>query len=420
LSIFAARSCPCCGGTKLSKIGEDVTQTLDVVPRQWFVTEHVREKFSCRSCETITQPPAPFHVIARGFAGPSLLAMMLVEKYANHQPLNRQSEQYAREGIELSVSTMADHVGACTTVLMPLYALIKAHVFAAARIHGDDTTVPVLAKVRTRTGRLWTYVRDDQPFGGTDPPAAVFFYSADRGGEHPERHLAGYSGILQADAYAGFNTVYKPERKGGPIIEAACWAHARRKFFELADIASKARSKTSAVISPIAFAAVQKFDAIFMLERTINGLSPEERLVARRKDIAPPVNDLIDWMRRERTKLSRHNDVAKAMDYMLKRIEAFTRFLTDGRICLSNNAAERALRGIALGRKSWLFAGSDRGGKRAAVMFTLIQTCKLNDVDPQAWLADVLARIADHKITDLASLLPWNWAIEMERRKLAA
>jgi transposase len=402
-------ACPCCGGGRLSKIGEDVTKTLDVVPRKWFVTEHVREKFSCRSCETIMQPPAPFHAIARGFAGPSLLAMMLVEKYANHQPLNRQSEQYAREGIELSVSTMADHVGACTAELMPLYELLKAHVFAAERIHGDDTTVPVLAKVKTRTGRLWTYVRDDQPFGGAAAPAAVYFYSPDRGGEHPERHLAGYAGILQADAYAGFNTVYKPERKPGPIIEAACWAHARRKFFELADIASTARGKTKPVISPIAFEAVQKIDAIFKLERSINGSPPQERLAARRSDIAPLVNDLISWMRQERAKLSRHNDVAKAMDYMLRRIDAFTRFLEDGRICMSNNAAERVLRGIALGRKSWLFAGSDRGGERAAVMYTLIQTCKLNNVDPQAWLADVLAHIPDHKITDLAALLPWNW-----------
>jgi transposase len=344
----APTSCPCCGGTKLSKIGEDVTETLDVIPRQWFVTEHVREKFSCRSCETIAQPPAPFHAIARGFAGPSLLAMILVEKYANHQPLNRQSEQYAREGIELSVSTMADHVGACTAVLMPLYALIKAHVFAAERIHGDDTTVPVLAKGKCRTGRLWTYVRDDQPFGGAALPAAVFFYSPDRGGAHPERHLAGYSGILQADAYAGFNSVYKPDRKPGPIVEAACWAHGRRKFFELADIASKARDKTSAVISPIAFEAVQRIDTIFMAERSINGLPPEQRLAVRQKDIAPLVHDLIDWMTRERAKLSRHNDVAKAMDYMLKRIKVFTRFLDDGRICLSNNAAERALRGIAM------------------------------------------------------------------------
>ena len=402
-------SCPCCGGNKLSKIGEDVTETLDVVPRQWFVTQHVREKFSCRSCETITQPPAPFHAIARGFAGPSLLAMMLVEKYANHQPLNRQSEQYAREGIELSVSTMADHVGACAATLTPLYELIKAHVFAAERIHGDDTTVPVLAKVKTRTGRIWTYVRDDRPFGGADLPAAVFFYSPDRAGIHPERHLAGYSGILQADAYAGFNTVYKPDRKPGAITEAGCWAHARRKFFELADIASKARNQKPTAISPIAFEAVRKFDAIFMLERSINGSSPDARVAARRKDVAPLVDDLIDWMKRERAKLSRHNEVAKAMDYMLRRIDVFTRFLEDGRICLSNNAAERELRGIALGRKSWLFAGSDRGGERAAVMLTLIHTAKLNDVDPQAWLADVLARIADHNIHSLDQLLPWNW-----------
>jgi hypothetical protein len=378
----------------------------------------VREKFSCRSCETITQPPAPFHTIARGFAGPSLLAMILVGKYANHQPLNRQSEQYAREGIELSVSTMADHVGACAASLMALYELIKSHVFAAERVHGDDTTVPVLAKVKTRTGRLWTYVRDDQPFGGAAAPAAVYFYSPDRGGEHPERHLAGYSGILQADAYAGFNTVYKPERKPGPIIEAACWAHARRKFFELADIAATARGKSKPVISPIAFEAVQKIDAIFMLERTINGSTLQERLAARRSDIAPLVNDLINWMKQERAKLSRHNDVAKAMDYMLKRIDAFTRFLDDGRICMSNNAAERALRGVALGRKSWLFAGSDRGGERAAVMLTLIQTAKLNNVDPQAWLADVLAHIAGHKIHNLDLLLPWNW--KLQPAKLAA
>jgi transposase len=407
----APTCCPCCGGTKLSKIGEDVTETLDVVPRQLFVTEHVREKFSCRSCEKIAQPPAPFHAIARGFAGPSLLAMILVDKYADHQPLNRQSEQLAREGVELSVSTMADHVGACAAALLPLADLIKAHVFAAQRIHGDDTTVPVLAKVRTRTGRLWTYVRDDRPFGGADPPAAVYFYSPDRAGAHTEQHLGGYSGILQADAYSGFNALYEPTRVPGPITEAACWAHARRKFFELADIASKARDKSSTVISPIAFAAVQKFDAIFALERGINGQSPGQRLAVRRRDVAPLVNELIAWMKQERAKLSRHNAVAKALDYMLKRIDAFTRFLADGRICLSNNAAERALRGIALGRKAWLFAGSDRGGERAAVMLTLIQTAKLNDVDPQAWLADVLARIADHKINDLTALLPWNWRL---------
>jgi hypothetical protein len=304
---------------------------------------------------------------------------------------------------------MADHVGACAAVLMPLHELIKAHVFAAERIHGDDTTVPVFAKIKTRTGRLWTYVRDDQPFGGRAPPAAVYFYSADRTAIHPERHLAGYSGILQADAYAGFNALYQPDRAAGPITQAACWAHSRRKFFELADVASKARNKSTAALSPMAMAAVQKIDAIFAVERSINGMSADARLAARRTDVALLVEELLAWMRNERARLSRHNEIAKAMDYMLKRIDAFTQFLNDGRICLSNNAAERALRGIALGRKAWLFAGSDRGGERAAVMFTLIQTAKLNGVDPQAWLADVLARINDHNVQRLDQLLPWNW-----------
>ena len=261
---------------------------------------------------------------------------------------------------------------------------------------------------------------DDRPFGGEAPPAAVFFYSPDRTAIHPEQHLAGYCGILQADAYAGFNALYAPDRKGGPITEAGCWAHARRKLFELADIASKARTGKPNTISPIAFEAVKKFDAIFALERAINGSSPAERVAARRKDIAPVVDDLIEWMKRERSKLSRHNEVAKAFDYMLKRIDAFTRFLDEGRICMTNNAAERELRGIALGRKSWLFAGSDRGGERAAVMLTLIQTAKLNDIDPQAWLADVLASINDHKITDLAALLPWNWRKPTPSRAEAA
>jgi len=221
----APTCCPCCGGTNLSKIGEHVTQTLDAVPWQWFVTEHVREKFSCRTCEEITEPPGPFHAIARGFAGPSLLAMILVGKYANHQPLNRQSEQYARDGIELSVSTMADHVGTCAAALLPLYELIKGHVFAAERVHSDETIVPVLAKVKIRTGHSWTYVRDDQPFARADPPAAVYFYSPDRRGERADRHLAGYSGILQADACAGLNVVFQPDREPGPITKALCWSH---------------------------------------------------------------------------------------------------------------------------------------------------------------------------------------------------
>jgi transposase len=402
-------ACTCCGSTRLAKLGEDVTETLEVMPRQWKVLQYVREKFTCRACEKISQAAAPFHVLPRGFAGPSLLAMVLFEKYGQHQPLNRQSERYRREGVDLSLSTLADQVGGCAALLRPLYDLIRTYVLAGSRVHGDDTTVPVLAKGRTTTGRAWVYVRDDRPFGGPDPPAAVFHYSRDRTGEHPERHLDGYAGILQADAYAGFNRLYAADRRPGPLVEAACWSHARRKFFVLADIAAKARGKLP-VIAPLAVEAVKRIDAIFAIERQINGLPSPERLAVRRQRVAPLVGDLHQWMRAERARLSRHADVAKAIDYMLKRWDAFTRFLEDGRICLTNNAAERELRGIALGRKSWLFAGSDRGGDRAAVFYTLIQTARLNDLDPQVWLADVLARINDHRIRDLDRLLPWNWA----------
>jgi hypothetical protein len=346
--------------------------------------------------------------------------MILFEKYGQHQPLNRQAERYAREGIDLSLSTLADQVGGCAAVLRPLYDLICAHVFAGERVHGDDTPVPVLATGRTATGRAWVYVRDDRPFAGRAPPAAVLFYSRDRTGEHPERHLRGYVGILQADAYAGFNRLYDAGRKGGPLVEAACWAHARRKFFVLADVTAKAKDGRLPVVAPLALEAVKRIDAIFDIEREINGLLAAERCAVRTERTAPLVADLEAWMRTERARLSRHAEVAKAMDYMLKRWEAFTRFLEDGRICLTNNAAERELRGIALGRKAWLFAGSDRGGERGALMYTLIQTAKLNDVDPQAWLADVLARINDHIIHRLDELLPWNWAAEAERRKVAA
>jgi transposase len=408
--IAAPTNCPCCGSTKLSKLGEDVTETLEVVPRQWKVIQTVRERFSCRQCEAITQPPAPFHVTPRGFAGPSLLAMILFGKFGQHQPLNRQSERYAREGVDLSLSTLADQVGACAAALRPLHAVIEAHVLAAERLHGDDTTVPILAKGQTETGRVWVYVRDDRPFGGKDPPAALFYASRDRTREHPERHLSGYAGILQADAFDGYNRLYLPDRKPGLIVEALCWSHARRKFFELADIAANARrGKNAPPISPIALEAVKRIDALFDIEREINGLTAEARLRARRKESAALVAGLEGWMRAERAKLSRHAAVAKAIDYMLTRWGAFARFLHDGRICLTNNAAERALRGLALGRKSWLFAGSERGAERAASMYTLIQTAKLNNVDPQAWLADVLARIADTPQTQISELLPWNW-----------
>jgi transposase len=408
--IPAPACCPSCGSAKLSKLGEDITETLEVIPRQWKVIQTVREKFSCRACETITQPPAPFHVTPRGFAGPNLLAMILFEKFGQHQPLNRQSERYAREGIELSVSTLADQVGVCTTALAPLHALIEAHVLAAERLHGDDTTVPILAKGKTVTGRIWAYVRDDRPFGGGAPPAALYYASRDRRQEHPDRHLAGFTGILQADAYAGYNGLYDPARPQGAITPALCWAHARRKFFELADIAAHARQgKAAPAISPIALEAVKRIDTLFDIERAISGLSVDDRLRVRQEQSAPLLTELEAWLREKRAGLSRSASVTKPIDYLLKRWDGFARFLQDGRICLSNNAAERALRGYALGRKSWLFAGSDRGADRAAAITTLIMTAKLNDVDPLAWLADVLARIADIPQSRLPELLPWEW-----------
>src|SRR5882757_7549819 len=286
----------CCGGGRLRKLGETVAETLESIPRQWKVIQHVREKFTCRDCEKISQAPAPFHVTARGWAGPSLLAMVLFEKYGQHQPLNRQAERYAREGVPLSLSTLADQVGACCAVLTPLLRRVEAHVFAAERLHGDDTIVPVLAKGKTDTGRCWVYVRDDRPFGGPDPPAAMFYYSRDRAGEHARAHLAGYVGIFQADAFGGYNKLYVADREPGPLVEAACWVHARRPFFAMADIAENARrtaqGRTPGVISPLALEAVRRIDALFEIERSINGQSGEQRRAIRRELSAPLVADL--------------------------------------------------------------------------------------------------------------------------------
>jgi len=400
--------CQCCGGV-LHKLGEDITETLEVIPRQWKVIQHVREKFACRSCEAITQPPAPSHPIARGRAGPGLLAHILFSKYGLHLPLNRQSATYAREGVDLDVSTLADWVGAAAATLMPLVLLIRMHVFAAARIHADDTTVRVLAKGKTRTGRLWTYVRDDRPFGGPDPPAVTFFYSPDRSAKHPEQHLASYAGFMQADAYAGFNRLYDASRKPGPISEVACWSHARHNFFDLARLAK----------APIAIEAVKRIDELFAIEREINGLSPQERLCVRNERSRPLMVALEVWLREQRAKLSGQSSVSKAIAYCLTRWVALTRFIDDGRLCMSNNAAEREIRPIAVGRHNWTFAGSDEGGRRAAAIYTLIHTARINDVDPHAWLADVLDRLQDHPAKRVDELLPWNWKRERIQKAAA-
>jgi len=416
-------ACACCGGTRLRKLGEDVTKTLESIPRSWKVIETVREKFTCRDCEKISQAPAPFHVIPRGWAGPSLLAMILFEKFGQHQPLNRQVERYAREGVPISLSTAADAVGAGCSAAEPLLRLVESYVMAAERLHGDDTTVRVLAFGKCDLARCWVYVKDDKPFGGSDPPAAMFYYSRDRGGAHPQAHLANYAGILQADAFGGYGKLYEPQRRPGPIQEAPCWVHGRRSFFAMADLEQNARLKAAGkkeiVISPIAIEIVRRIDALFEIERSINGQSAEQRRAVRQELSAPLVADLHSYMLEQRAKLSRGNDLVRHMNYMLKRWTAFTLFLEDGRVCLSNNAAERALRGICLGRKSWLFCGSDRGGQRAAAMYSLIITAKMNDVDPQAWLADVLARIATHPAHRLEELLPWNWK-SMREQDLAA
>ncbi len=322
--------------------------------------------------------------------------------------------------------------GLNTVALQPLHDLIRAHVLGAERLHADDTTVPLMAKGGTRTARLWTCLRDDRPFAGGAPPAALYYFSTDRRMEHPTRHLAGWTGVLQADAYGGYNGVYDAAHKPAPIRRALCWSHARRKFFELADIKATARKgkKIAEEISPVALDAIKRMDLIFEAEREsepsaaigprtmANGLSAEVRQDARQPLVRPMVQELHDWMRAERARMSRHNPVAKAINYMFDedgRRDAFTRFLEDGRICLTNNAAERALRGIALGRKAWLFAGSPRGGERAAFMYSLIVTAKMNDVDPQAWLADVLARLPDMPLSRLPELLPWNWPRTAQR-----
>lgn len=391
-----ACACPQCGGT-LRKIGQDVTETLDYVPGRFKVVRHVREAFSCRICETVVQTPAPHHPIARGRAGAGLLAHIVVSKFDDHLPLYRQAEIYARAGVTLETSTLSGWVGATAAALAPLLEVLRRDVMASDVLHGDDTPVPVLAPGagKTKTGRLWTYVRDERPFGGERPPAAVFFYSADRKGERPRAHLNDFTGVLHADGYAGFNGLYQ----GNRIVESACWAHVRRKFYDV-HVANG---------SEIAKEALDRIGALYDVEAAINGMTPDDRRRERQTRSRPIAEALKAWAEKVTPKLSARSDLAKGFRYMLSRWLALTRCFDDGRLSLDNNPAERALRGVALGRKNYLFAGSDRGGERAADMYSLIETAKLNELDTEAYLRDVLARIADHPVKRIAELLPWNW-----------
>lgn len=395
-------ACPACGG-RLRRIGEDVTESLDYVPGRFKVVRHLREAFSCRACETVVQAPAPFHAIARGRAGPGLLAHIAVAKFDDHLPLYRQAEIYARDGVTLQTSTLSGWMGATAAALAPLADLLRTEVIAGSDVlHGDDTTVPILAPGagKTKTGRLWAYVRDERPHGGARPPAAVFFASPDRKGERPLTHLAAFSGVLQADGYAGFNGLYEGRRPGGALIEAACWAHTRRKFFDV-------HARTG---SAVAFEALERIGAIYEVERSVSGMPPDERLRQRQARSKPLAAALKAWAETILPQLSGGSDLAKAFRYMLVRWTALTRVFDDGRIALDNNPAERALRSVAIGRKNYLFAGSARGAERAAAFYTLIETAKLNGLDPEAYLRDVLTRLADHPAKRLAELLPWNWS----------
>jgi transposase len=396
--------CPACGGDKFGRIGADEREVLEYVPSHFKRVVHVRPKMSCRACETVVQAPMPTLPIEKGRPGPALLAHVVVSKFCDHLPLNRQANIYARSGVEIDRSVMAGWIGRLAGLLEPLSERIERHVRAGLALHADDTPVPVLdpGKGKTKTGRLWTVVRDERPFGATPPPAAFYRYSPDRKAEHAQALLAGCRGSLHADGYAGFADLYKPEPETGVprLTEVACWAHARRKIYDVL-------VETG---SPAAREALERSARLFAVEADIRGRSPAERREARQRRSAPILVDLRAFLDATLAKISGKSSLAGAIRYATSRWAALTRFVDDGRLEMTNNAAERAIRPLALGRKNYLFAGSDEGGRRAAIMYTLIETARLNGVDPEAWLADVIARIADHPINRVDKLLPWNWS----------
>jgi transposase len=397
-----ACGCPSCGN-QMRQMGEDVTEVLEYVPESWKVIRHVRPKFSCRVCDMIVQAPATGLLARRLRHGPNLLAHVVVAKYANHLPLYRQSEMYARSGIDIDRSSLTDDVGHVAKILSPLIDLLAKDVMSSPTLHGDDTPVKVLAPGagKTKTGRLWAYVRDERGHGGARPPAAVYYYSPDRKGEHPVAHLDRFSGHLHADGYAGFNALYAATSVNEPakVAEVACMAHVRRKFFDI----------HAATSSPIAGEAIRQIAALYGVEGEARGQPAAVRKAIRNAKAKPLMDTFHAWLEQQLARIPKGSDLAVAIRYALTRFMALSRYLDDGTLKIDNNIAERAIRGLAVGRKNWLFAGSDIGGQRAAAIYSLIETAKLNAINPEAWLADILPRIDDHPNKRLHELLPWNW-----------
>jgi transposase len=399
--------CPECGGDNFRKIADDISESLEYIPASFKVIRHIRPRCACTNCEKIVQAYPASKPIAKGMAGPGLLAHILVQKYCNHLPFYRQSEIYEREGIDLSRSTMASWAGGCAFLLEPLIEEIRKSIFASSHIHGDDTTVKVLAPGlgKTKTGRIWTYVRDGRKYGDSTPPAVCYFYSPDRKGIRPESHLKDFTGVLHADAYSGYNNVYiGKDNEKAKITEAACWAHTRRKFYEVT---------VSNPNANIAMSTLEEIGKIYEIEEEISGLDPDKRCEARQKQSKDLVDKLFKSWKKYVKDLPKKSSTGLAINYALNNEDALKKFLNDGKIEIDNNAAERAMRSIALGRKNWLFAGSDGGGETAAAIYTITGTAKLNGINPWVYLREVLKRIQDHNAKKVAELLPWNLKLDL-------